>query len=205
MQPKIKEEDFLVLEYFINNSFKISEALFNHIKSICVKRIFNKGECILKEGDVELYSNIVIKGVVHQYVIDVDKEVTTNLTPKGLGFNSLSSYINKTPSVEIQEALTDVELISINKDLIIELLNNYNEIGVLLYRIHEDILLDRENRMHLLQYRNAEKRFKLFYENVKRSKLILEVTPDKYIASYLKMNPQQYSKAKNSFLKINRV
>ncbi|WP_299834407.1 Crp/Fnr family transcriptional regulator [uncultured Tenacibaculum sp.] len=198
---KIEDEDFKVFSNFLNNSFPVGQKLSNAIKSFCVKRVYKKGECILKEGDIELYSNIVLKGVVHQYIIDVDKEVTTNLTPTGLGFNSLTSYVNKTPSLEIQEALTDVELISIKKEHIEEILKDHNEVGMLLYRIHEDILLDRENRMHLLQYRSAAERFRLFYENVKRSKIILKHTPDKYIARYLKMNPPQYSKEKNNYFK----
>ncbi|MDO6853415.1 cyclic nucleotide-binding domain-containing protein [Cellulophaga lytica] len=198
---KLKDEDFKILYDFFNNSYKINEEIFNVVKSFCIKRVYQKGECILKEGEIEQYSNVVIKGVVHQYIVDIDKEVTTNLTPAGLGFNSLVSYVNQVPTEEIQEALTDVELISLKKEHIEEILKNYNEIGILLYRLHEDILLDRENRMHLLQYRSAAKRFKYFYENVERSKLIIQHTPDKHIARYLKMNPQQYSKEKNIFYK----
>ena len=198
---KVKDADFNILYNFINDSFKINEEIFDVVKSFCVKRVYKKGDCILKEGDIEQYSNVVIKGVVHQYIVDVDREVTTNLTPASLGFNSLMSYVNQVPTEEIQEALTDVEIISIKKEDIETILQRSNEVGFLLYRLHEDILLDRENRMHLLQYRSAAKRFKLFYENVKRSKLIIKHTPDKYIARYLKMNPQQYSKEKNIFYK----
>lgn len=198
---KINNSEFKILYNFLRNSFAIDEEIFKVITNFCIKRKYKKGECILKEGDIELYSNIVLKGVVHQYIIDVDKEVTTNLTPIGLGFNSLTSYVHKTPSIEIQEAITDVELLSIEKRHIDEILNDHNEAGMLLYRIHEDILLDRENRMFLLQYRSAAERFRLFYQNVKRSKVILQHTPDKYIARYLQMNPQQYSKEKNNFFK----
>ncbi len=53
--------------------------------------------------------------------------------------------------------------------------------------------------MLLLQYRSPQKRFRLFHEIVERSNWILDGTPDKYIASYLNMTPQQYSKEKRLF------
>ena len=54
--------------------------------------------------------------------------------------------------------------------------------------------------MLMLQYRNPSKRYALFLEIVERAKWILEDTQDKYIASYLNMTPQQYSKEKKKAL-----
>ena len=136
---------------------------------------------------------------MHQYIFDDDVAITTNLTPLGLPFNSLKSYIEASPSLEIHEAITDVEIIYLEKKDMELLAQEYYQVSYLLYKIHENILLDRENRMLLLQYRNPQKRFRLFHETVIRSNYILEGTPDKYIASYLNMTPQQYSKEKRLF------
>ncbi|MDY0781458.1 Crp/Fnr family transcriptional regulator [Tenacibaculum sp. IB213877] len=193
----LSESDRQLLYKFIQLATPISDDLFSELVTYFKKRTYTKGETILKEGEIESKSNIVAKGVVHQFFYDEDVPITTNITPKGLPFNSLKSYINKTPSQEIQEAITDVEILSIEKKDLEMLAQKWAEMGFVLYRIHEYILLDRENRMSLLQYRNPSKRFQLFHEIVGRSNLMLESTPDKFIASYLNMTPQQYSKEKH--------
>ncbi|UOB16098.1 Crp/Fnr family transcriptional regulator [Abyssalbus ytuae] len=193
----ISDLDAKLLYDFFQLAAPVSTQLFAEISVRFKKRTFQKGASILKAGEVETKSNIVVKGVVHQFIFDEDVPVTTNITPKGLAFNSLKSYIDSSPSLEIQEAITDVELLSIDKKDLEELVKKNTEVCYLLYKIHEYILLDRENRTLLLQYRSPSKRFKLFHEIVERSNRILEGTPDKYIASYLNMTPQQYSREKN--------
>ncbi|UOB18943.1 Crp/Fnr family transcriptional regulator [Abyssalbus ytuae] len=193
----ISDSDRQLLYDYIRLATPISDDLFSEVIKYFKKKKYLKGETILKEGEIESRSNIVAKGVVHQFFYHDDTPITTNITPKGLSFNSLKSYINGTPSQEIQEAITDVEILSIEKKDIEMLAKKWTEMGYVLYRIHEYILLDRENRMSLLQYRNPSKRFQLFHEIVERSNWILENTPDKYIACYLNMTPQQYSKEKH--------
>lgn len=197
MIKTISDSDCQLVYDYIQFAGPISDDFFLELIKYFKKRKYAKGEIILKEGDVEFKSNIVAKGVVHQFVYDEDIPITSNISPQGLSFNSLKSYIEGTPSVEIQEAITDVEILSIEKKDIEILSKKWTEMAYVMYKVHESILLDRENRMSLLQYRSPSKRFQLFHEMVVRSNLMLKSTPDKYIASYLNMTPQQYSKEKH--------
>ncbi len=199
MDLTIKPDDYQFLFEFFNQLSPVSEVLFEKIKSFTQKKVFKKGDSILKAGEIECGSNLVLKGVVHQFVFDEDSIITNNITPAGLPFNSLKSYIEGSPSSEIHEAITDVELLYFAKEDIEQLAKADHEFSYLMYKIHEMILLDRENRMYLLQYRNPSKRYRLFYETIERSNWMLEDTPDKYIASYLNMTPQQFSKEKRLF------
>ncbi|WP_075603693.1 Crp/Fnr family transcriptional regulator [Saccharicrinis aurantiacus] len=201
MTKLITSDDLCILKDFFSSSTSVSDELIHTISQSFIKRIFKKGEVITKEGDIECYANIVTKGVVHQFMYDEDAIITINITPARLGFNSLKSYIESSPSLEVHEALTDVEVLSIRKQDIDELVKSDAAICYLLYKVHEHILLDRENRMLMLQYRSAEKRLQLFHEIIQRSDYLLANTPDKYIASYLNMTPQQYSKEKSKRLK----
>ena len=199
---KISASDHLVLYEFFNSTGQLIDEIFEEISNYFIKRSYKKGDSILKAGDVETKSNIVIKGVVHQYVFDKDESITINITPKGLCFNSLKSYIEESPSVEIHEAITDVEILSIEKEDLEILAKKNHEFSYLMFKVYEKILLDRENRMFMLQYRSPSRRYSLFHEIVERSRWILEDTQDKYIASYLNMTPQQYSKEKKKFKMI---
>lgn len=188
--------DHQLLYDFFSAVAPINDEMFAAISQCFKKRSFKKGASILNAGEVETKSNIVVKGVVLQYVFDEDVPITINITPKGLSFNSLKSYMDNTPSEEIHEAITDVELLSIDKRDVEQLALSRHDVSYMLFKVYENILLDRENRMFLLQYRSPAKRYRLFHEIIERSNWILEDTPDKYIASYLNMTPQQYSREK---------
>jgi len=192
----ISTTDYQILYNFFNSATSVSDELLEEISIYLKKKSYKKGDFILKSGDVETKSNILVKGVVHQYIYDEDEIVTINITPKGLGFNSLRSYVDATPSLEIHEAITDVEIFYIQKKDLEMLSQKNHELSYLMFKVYEKILLDRENRMLMLQYRNPSKRYALFLEIVERAKWILEDTQDKYIASYLNMTSQQYSKEK---------
>ncbi len=201
MHTHIPKSDLDMLYYFFNQVSPLQSDEFEKLIPYLRKRNYKKGDIILEGGQIARNSNLVIKGVVHQFVYDDDLPMTTNLTPQGLVFNSLKSYLEESPSIEIHEAITDVELLTLSKEHLELLAQESHSFCYLMFKLHEAILLDRENRMFLLQYRNASKRFRLFYETVERSNWLLEGTPDKYIASYLNMTPQQYSKEKKLYLK----
>ncbi len=188
--------DNQLLRNFFQLGVPVSEELLTEVMKCVIKKKFRKGDIILKAGDIENEIKIVARGSVHQYVFDDEDPITINITPKGLSFSSHMSYLEGTPSSEVQEAITDVELLCIKKQDMERLAKRNNEFSYILFKIQEYVLLDRENRAFLLQYRNPGKRFRLFHETVKRSNGLLKETPDKYIASYLNMTPQQYSKEK---------
>jgi len=192
----ISQSDYQQFYHFLNAIAPVSESLFANIRPLLKKKCYRKGDAILREGEIETKSKFVLKGVVHQYLFEEDEALTINLTPGGLVFNCIKSYIEGIPSVEIQEAITDVELLFLEKHALEEFAQKNQELSYLLFKIYESILADRENRTLMLQYRNPSKRYQLFYETVKRAQWIVGDTPDKYIASYLNMTPQQYSKEK---------
>ena len=199
----ISKSDKEILYTFFKSACHLTKETFEEISIHFIKRSYKKGESILKIGEIETKANIVVKGVVHQYIFDEGESKTINITPKGLSFNNLKSYIVGSPSSEVHEAITNVEIISIDKKDIEILAQKNHEFSYLMFKVYEKILLDRENRMIVLQNRNPSKRFSLFYETVERAIWILKDAQDKYIASYLNMTPQQYSKEKKIFLKAN--
>ncbi|GAF05200.1 Crp/Fnr family transcriptional regulator [Saccharicrinis fermentans] len=200
----LSTHDFELLHAFIKPFSQISQKTLEEIGIYFTKNFYKKGESILKIGEVETKASIVLKGVVHQYVFDEGECKTINITPKGLGFNNLKSYIDGSPSLEVHEAIINTTIISIEKKDIETLAQNNHEFSYLMFKIYERILLDRENRMVVLQNRNPSKRFSLFHEIVERADYILKDTQDKYVASYLNMTPQQYSKEKKCFYRSKK-
>ncbi|WMN11502.1 Crp/Fnr family transcriptional regulator [Marivirga salinae] len=190
-----------VLFDFFSLVIPLDDEIYDLLGPYIKKKSYKKGDSILKEGEIETKANVVVEGVVHQYIYEDDQPKTVNITPKGLSFNSLKSYLSKEPSLEIQEAITDVEVVYMMKEDIDWLAKTNSKFAYLMFKVYENILLDRENRMFLLQYKNPTKRLRLFHETVSRAHMMIKDTPDKYIASYLNMTPQQYSNEKRKLMK----
>ncbi|MAN28754.1 MULTISPECIES: Crp/Fnr family transcriptional regulator [Mesonia] len=201
----LSSHDVDLLHTFLKADHQLTDKTFEEISKYFTKYVYNKGESILKIGEVETKANIVVKGVVHQYIFDEEDSKTINITPEGLSFNNLKSYLDGSPSLEVHEAIMDTEIISIEKNDIEILAQNNHEFSYVMFKVYEQILLDRENRMIVLQYRNPSKRFSLFHEIVGRANWILKNTQDKYVASYLNMTLQQYSREKHIFLKAKKL
>ncbi len=204
MDYNFNDDEMLLYDFFKQVITFTDEEFIRIIKPL-KKRCYKKGDAILKEGEVEIKTSFVLKGTVHQYIYDRDEQITINISPSGLTFNSLKSYKLGTPSVEIHEALTDVELLYIEKDDLEKLLEESYVFRLFLYRVYENVLLDRENRMFLLQHKSPTKRFELFIETVERAEWLLNKVKDKYIASYLNMTPQQYCREKSKYLKREKL
>ncbi|UII25837.1 Crp/Fnr family transcriptional regulator [Fulvivirga maritima] len=191
--------DLEQLKAFFNSIAPLPDDVFAEVIKYVKKKAYEKGEAILSSGQIETRSNFVLKGVVIQSIFDEGIPITLNITSAGLAFNSLKSYLENVPSEETHEAITPVEVLYILKSDLEMLAKAHHEFCYFLFKLHEVILLDRENRMFLLQHRQPGKRLFLFMQNVERANYILAETPDKYVASYLNMTPQQYSKEKKKY------
>jgi hypothetical protein len=61
-------------------------------------------------------TNLVLNGIVHQEIMIEDEIFTTDISLSEMYFNNLKSYLEETPSVEIQTAITDVEVLYLTKE-----------------------------------------------------------------------------------------
>lgn len=116
-------------------------------------------------------------------------------------FNSYSSYYLGTPSDEIHEALTDIELLYMEKPDVENLLKQDHTFCYIYAKPSEYILLIREQRAKLLLYKRASKRFELFVEHHNNYMNIENEIPQKLIANYLGISPETYCRMKGQYLK----
>lgn len=192
----MKEKIYNVL----HELFSISKEDFEPLQKILKTKRYKKGDLILKKGEIDLKHSFVVSGIIHQYVMIKDSMYTIDIKVSGMFFNSLKSYLEESPSLEIHEAITDVELVVFKKDDFEKLFNEHTFCYIYMRSI-ESKFLERENRAFILQHLSAFERFKLFVElNPNAQRFLLEV-PQKLLATYLAMTPQTYSKVKKKYFK----
>ncbi|MCR9173095.1 MAG: Crp/Fnr family transcriptional regulator [bacterium] len=179
----------------IRNAFRpleISESRHSEFLSFWEPVEHRRGSFITEAGKVERYFYVVLEGVQCVYI----------LTPKGdrkvIGFSfdgSFSgiydSFLKETGSHYFLEALTDSKLLRMNKtqyDALFDLYPEFNEWGRL---VHQDLLIGRVQREVELITMDAKERFDVF---MKRCPEKLLTVPQKYLASYLNMTPETFSR-----------
>ncbi len=153
---------------------------------------YSKGSFLTESGQVEHYFYVVLEGVQAVYIL------TPNGDKKVIGFSfdgSFSgiydSFLKASGSHYFLEALTDSKLLRMNKaqyDSLFELYPEYNEWGRV---VHQELLIGRVQREVELITMDAKERFDVF---MKRCPEKLLTVPQKYLASYLNMTPETFSR-----------
>ncbi|GAB5417822.1 MAG: Crp/Fnr family transcriptional regulator [Crocinitomicaceae bacterium] len=163
-------------------------AFFNYWEEVS----FQKGTFLTEAGKIEGAFYVVLEGVQAIYVLTPsgDKKVI-GFSFDGSFSGIYDSFLRETGSHYFLEALTHSRLLRINKsqyDSLFELYPEFNEWGRL---AHQELLLGRVQREVELITMNAKERFEVF---MKRCPDKLLTVPQKYLASYLNMTPETFSR-----------
>jgi CRP-like cAMP-binding protein len=157
-------------------------------------RTFKKGDLIISPGQIQRELYFVRSGVQMSY-FETDKKIQVIAFTY---FPNLcvipGSFSSQTPSTYSLSCLTDSELEYLNFEEIHQLFDQSRSIERLFRRMTEVILagmIDRHIELHAL---TIEQRFRTFCQ---RSPHLLQVVPHKYIASYLGIDPTNFSKLFN--------
>lgn len=154
--------------------------------------VFQKGNYITEAGKTERYFYVVVQGVQAIYIL------TPNGDKKVIGFaydgsfcGVYDSFLKDRPSHYFLEALTYSQMLRITKaqyDSLFDLYPEFNEWGRI---VHQEILIGRVQREVELITTEAKERFDNF---MKRCPEKLLTVPQKYLASYLNMTPETFSR-----------
>ena len=186
----------------LSNEFGVTEEEFSILAKVLKTRQYKKGDFILKQEEIDSQVKFVISGIVHQYIMVEEENHTIDITLSNMFFNCYKSYVEGSLSFEIQEAISDVQLVYIEREDAETLFKECNWFCYMYMKAQEKIHLERENRSFILQHKDVLKRLKLFMElNDNADRYYQEVT-DKLIAKYLAMTPESFSKVKKAYFRL---
>ncbi|MCI5054881.1 MAG: Crp/Fnr family transcriptional regulator [Flavobacteriales bacterium] len=171
---------------------KFTDAEWSEISKYWRTIQFKKGTAITTEGQIEKRFYFAYQGVQSLFFR------TESGHEKILGFTfpySFSgvydSFISQSPAFTNLTAITDSELLFIGYDdmmLLYEKFKSFERWGRLFI---EEILVGRGKREIELSSLSALERFEVF---MKRCPPALKTIPQKYLASYLEMTPETFSR-----------
>jgi len=164
-------------------------------------RKFDKKAKMVKIGEVDLYFNIIMKGLVRKYIMVKKKEVTIQLSTEGHMIHSEISFNLQQPSDCIVEAIEPTTVLSIsyaNLQVIYEKFPDTERLGRL---IITDMFIKKDFRDIDQLKKTTRERFLEYMQNHPN---MLQRVPQKYLASYLNIKPETFSRLKH-LLQVKRT
>lgn len=182
-------------EQLISNAFKrINLSVETHPEffQMWEEVDYGRSDFITSAGKIERHFYVVVSGVQAIYILtqEGDKQVI-GFSFDGSFSGVYDSFLMEKPSHYFLEALTATKLIRINKQQYESLFELYPEFERWGRLVHQDLLVGRVQREIELITLSAKERYRIFMERCPDQ---LRTIPQKYLASYLNMTPETFSR-----------
>jgi CRP-like cAMP-binding protein len=157
---------------------------------------FKQNEFITEAGRIEKYFYVVLEGVQAIYLLNQKGEkVVLGFSYSGSPSGVFDSFVHQKPSDTFLEALKPSQLLAINRSDYLNLFEHYDGFHQWGHLFFQEILFGRLFREVELLTLSAEERYVAF---MRRCPEELKVIPQKYLASYLNMKPETFSRLRGS-------
>jgi CRP-like cAMP-binding protein len=183
-----------MLRQYVSGYVALTKEEFAVLSDKLVVRNFDKKQQLVGVGDVEEYLNFIVKGLARLYFLKGKTEVITNIAKEGEIISSSSSFLSGAPSCYNVETLEPCTLLSISRaklDLAYRENPKIEKLGRLMTIYF--VLQKEEWELECMRLDTRE-RFLRFVGN--NPELLMRV-PQKYLASYLNMKPETFSRLKH--------
>jgi CRP-like cAMP-binding protein len=183
-----------MLQRFVSGYITLTPEEFAFLADKIVIRQYDKKQQLLQAGEVEHYMNFVVQGLVRMYFYKGKTEIVTNIAREGELISASASFLSGEPSNYFIETLESSTLLSMTREHL-ELIYQQNARIERLGRLMTTQFLLQKEEWELECMRlDTKERFLHFVE---RNPDLLQRVPQKYLASYLNMKPETFSRLKH--------
>ncbi|HEX5154625.1 MAG TPA: Crp/Fnr family transcriptional regulator [Parafilimonas sp.] len=192
--------DFTLTTFLTSNTgidVGVAENIINKQKSMLVE----KGELLLKEGEICRHSFFVEKGLLRYYSIDAKgKEHIIQFAPEGWFVSDRESVYFNHPSQYFIQALEESRIIALDENFIAELAKHDPSFMEFNNRLLHNHIRHLQRRINMLLSATAEERY-LDFINIYPD--ILLRVPQTMVASYLGIAPESLSRVRKELAQKN--
>jgi len=189
MSPKKSFLDFL------NKFIPLSQEEYDELILPCViKRTFEKKEIVTHTGQVEEYMNFIDSGLARKYYKKENDEINTQISYEGHIIHAQESFHSRTPSEYTVETIEPTELTSITYECLERIYSSslkMQQLGRLVITV--TMVLKDKWQSQLVKLTPRER----FLRFVSRHPELMQRVPQKYLASYLNIKPETFSRFKH--------
>jgi signal-transduction protein with cAMP-binding, CBS, and nucleotidyltransferase domain len=168
------------LYQYLQGYAPLSKNEFRRMEPFIEIREFEKKVKVIQEGEVERYLNIIAWGLARKYLPLRNREITIQLASEGHMIHSELSFHYRVPSRSVIETIEPTVFFSISYDS--------------LEQMTEDLFIKKDNRYFDLLNKSTRERF---LDYVRSHPQMMQRVPQKYIASFLNIKPETFSRLKH--------
>ncbi len=182
---------------YINQFVDLSMEEFQNLVALTEPRQFEKREVMTRIGEVENYMYFITSGLVRKYFLKGKLEIITHLVKEGGIIGAGESFLTGTPSRYFIEALEPTTAFSISREKLEKMYSSSKKFEKMGRIITTQYFLVQEMRaMDNIRYSTRERFVRFMKENTD----LLNRVPQKYLASYLNIKPETFSRLKHLML-----
>lgn len=182
------------LQDYLSRFIELSEEDLETITSIAEVRTYDKKVKLVDQGEYENYFNFIIKGLARKYFYKGTEEIITQLAKEGEVISSSVSFLSGEKSLYVVETIEPTTFLSFSRENVETLYakdKKWQRLGRL---IITDLFLQKENwDLERILY-STQERFVRFVSN---NSTLFQRVPQKYLASYLNIQPETFSRLKH--------
>lgn len=188
-------ENFGDLLHFLNKFVPLSSEEFSYyIEPYIEVRQYRKKQLISRSGEVDDYVNFIQRGLVRKFFVSQQEEINLMICNEGHIVNDFESFYNRTPgeySVEAIEATIVFSISHANLERIFASGARMEKIGRKV--VSHAMILKERWQLHMSKLTPRER----FLEFVRKRPELLQRVPQKYLASFLNIQPETFSRFKH--------
>jgi CRP-like cAMP-binding protein len=179
---------------YIQRFAPMQDEHFRMLSPYIEVRSVKKKEIILKQGEVDNYLNLVVKGIVRKYLVSGKKEKTVQLATEGHLIQSEISFHRRVPSDVELEALEPTVLVSMHYENILLALKTIPGGEEIARGIISYMFIKKDQRSYMRLKLPVRQRF---LQYLQQHPHMLQRVPQKILASYLDIKPETFSRLKH--------
>jgi CRP-like cAMP-binding protein len=183
------------LKDFFNKIHKVDSIVLDNYLDLWNEYNIPKKTIITREEETESYLYFIDDGLCKSYYLNEAKEHIMFFAYPPSFCGVVESFLTQTPSKYFLESITDCTFRRISYSVHSDFISENREMETFFRKLTEQFLVGIIERHHELMAFNAEQRFRNF---MGRSSHLLNLIPQKDIASYLRIDPTNFSKLINS-------
>jgi CRP-like cAMP-binding protein len=180
--------------HYLQGYVPLTRHEFHQLEPYFEIREFEKKVKVINAGEVERYLNVIAWGLVRKYLPVRNREITVQLASEGHIIHSELSFHYRVPSRSVVETIEPSVFLSISYDSLEQLYERFPKVERLGRLMISDLFIKKDNRYFDQLRKTTRERF---LEYVKTHPQMLQRVPQKYIASYLNIKPETFSRLKH--------
>jgi CRP-like cAMP-binding protein len=182
------------LHHFLSGFVPLTKSEFNQFLPYVEIREFEKKVQVIKAGETERYINIIAWGLARKYLPIRDREITIQLASEGHLIHSELSFHNRIPSGAVVETIEPTVFFSVSYDSMQQLYDQSPKMERMGRLMISDLFVKKDHRYFDQLNKSTRERF---LDYVRTHPQMMQRVPQKYIASYLNIKAETFSRLKH--------